>query len=43
MNDLLELSNDGKTLISVKDTSLKKLVIPKGVTFIYDRAFRLSI
>ena len=38
-NDNLILSEDGKTLIGVKDKSITHVVIPEGVTTIGDRAF----
>ena len=33
MDDVLEYSDGGKTVIDVKDKSVKTIVIPKGVTF----------
>lgn len=39
MDDVLEYSDGGKTVIDVKDKSVKTIVIPKGVTKIGGNAF----
>ena len=38
-NGIYELSDDGKTLLGVKDKNISKAVIPDGVTHIGDKAF----
>ena len=39
MNSILELSKDRKTILSVYNKSIKKLIIPSGITSIGDCAF----
>ena len=39
MDDVLEYSDGGKTVIDVKDKSVKTIVIPKGVTKFGGNAF----
>ena len=39
MEDILILSEDGKTLLGVKDKSVCEVVIPDGVEVIGDNAF----
>lgn len=38
-NGIYELSDDGKTLLGVKDKNISEAVIPDGVTHIEDGAF----
>ena len=40
MEDVLILSEDGKTLLDVKDKSVREVVIPDGVEIIGHSAFR---
>lgn len=39
MEDILILSEDGKTLLGVKDKSIREVVIPDGVEIIEENAF----
>ena len=39
MEDVLILSEDGKTLLGVKDKSVREVVIPDGVKSIGEQAF----
>ena len=39
MEDILILSEDGKTLLGVKNKDVRELVIPDGVEYIGSRAF----
>lgn len=39
MEDILILSEDGKTLLGVKDKSVREVVIPDGVEVIGENAF----
>ena len=39
MNEILRLSEDGKTLVEVTDKSVRSVTIPEGVTCIGDGAF----
>lgn len=39
MNNILILSEDKKSVLSVKDKNVKELVIPHGITSIGDYAF----
>ena len=39
MNDIFEYSEDGRTLLSIKDNLVKEVVIPNSVTYIGNYAF----
>ena len=39
MNDLFQLSKDKKTILSIKDKTIKEVVIPFGISAIGKRAF----
>ena len=39
MNEIFEISEDGKTLIECLDKDIKEVIIPNGITKIGHRAF----
>ena len=39
MNEIFEISEDGKTLIECLDKDIKEAIIPNGITNIGDDAF----
>ena len=43
MEDVLILSEDGKTLLGVKDKSVREVVIPDGVEVIGENALNIAI